>query len=112
MRAVFLADRVFELFAIALITGALSMEAADPRQAETAADLYVVAAREILILFVVQPPRHVDVHAADSVRVMTWQPFQRGNVAGQTVSGGIGQIATHHPGRVRQPVGKTRGFRI
>ena len=63
--AVLSADLGFQRRAVAFSLRAV--EAADLRHVESAADLDVITAREILLLVVEQPPRHVDVHAADAV---------------------------------------------
>ena len=71
VRAVILVDVVFQLLCRSPDAARTTpWNVPDLRHAEAAADLDVIAAREILVLIVVEPPRHIDVHAADAVRVV------------------------------------------
>src|SRR5262249_5185488 len=103
-RAVALADRVLERLAITFVLAAGAVEGADLRDAQSAADLDVIAARELLVLFVELPPGHVDVHAADAVGVVARQALERGDVPAQSVANGVSEIAADLSGRVRNAI--------
>src|SRR5262249_53301911 len=64
--AILLADGVFQFLAVAFVARTLSAEA-ELGHIESAANFDVIAARKILILVAVEPPRNIYVHAADPV---------------------------------------------
>jgi hypothetical protein len=88
------------------------MEAADLRHMETAADLDVIAARKILLLIVEQPPGNVDVHPADTVRIVARKICHGGNVTRQAVTSRVRKVAPYHAGFVRNAVRKSRRLGI
>ena len=72
---------VLQRLAVAFVPAAGAVKRADLRHAEAAADLDVIAAREIrLLLLVPQPPRNVHVHAAEAVGRRARHSFERRNV--------------------------------
>src|SRR5439155_1414103 len=103
-----LADMLLQRLPIALMRPAGAVERSDLRHAESAADLDVIASREIFLLLIEQPPGHVDMHAADAVRIMPRQAFQRRNVAAEAVADRIGEVASDLSGGIRYSRRKSR----
>src|SRR5439155_12578347 len=79
--------------------------------AASAADLDVIPARKIE-LRVVEPPRHVEMHAADAVLVVRHAVAQLRNVSGDREPSRIGEIATDRAARVREAIGEARRRRV
>ena len=73
--------------------------------------LEVIAAGEVE-LPTVEPPRHVDVHAARPVLVERRQAFELRYVALHAGAGGVGEVAADRAARVGQTVGMARRFRV
>src|SRR6202011_2748783 len=105
VRAIAGMDEILEVFPIALMFSAFATKRAHTRHMETAADLHMVAARELLVLGIPQPPRNVDVHAAHAVRVVAGQFLERGDVRAQRVTDAIRQIPSDVAGAVSKAVG-------
>ncbi len=63
----------------------------------SSAELDVIATRKI-VLAVGPPPRHVHVHAADTVMIVRRHRCQLRKISGYAGADGIGQIAADHPG--------------
>ncbi len=103
-------DEILEILSVAFVLAALAPKRAHTGHMEAAADLYVVAAGEFLVLGVPQPPRDVDVHAAHAVRVVAGQFLEGGDVCAQRVTDAVRQIASDVPRSVSQPIGMRGGF--
>ena len=87
-------------------------ERADARHAVAAADLDVVAAREVQRLVLVpQPPRHVEVRAV-AVGVVVRHARQRGHHRRHAEADGVHQIAADLAGRVREALRMPRRLRV
>ena len=71
----------------------------------------MVAAREVE-LAVVEPPRHVDVHAARAVVVVRRQAFEDRDVALHAGAGGVGEVAADGAAGVGEAVGMPRRLRV
>ena len=113
-RAEVLAVIVFELLAVPALAVEPLDAAHDPecgRAAAAAAELDMVAAREIELL-VIDPPGHVQMHAADAVLVVRDAIRQLRNVARHRQAGRVGQITPDDAARVRQAVRKTGRLRV
>ena len=70
----------------------------------------MVAAREFLVLLVQEPPRYVDMHAADAVGVVPGQAFESGNVTTESIADGVGKITANLSGGIGQAGGESRRF--
>ena len=103
----------FERLAVATATGEQfdAVERPEPRHVASAAGLDVVAAREVE-LPVVEPPRHVDVHAARAVLVVRNAVHHRGHDPADVGSGRIRQVLAHRAARVGQSGWKLRTLRV
>ena len=86
MRAVLAADFVFERLPVAFLSLRDAVKVAEFRHVEAAADLDVIAARELLVLFVEFPPGNINVHAADAVAVVARHAFERRNITARCCS--------------------------
>ena len=112
MRAILPADFVLERLSVTFMSLRDAVIAADLRHAEAAADLDVIAAREILVLLVEFPPGHINVHAADAVAVVARHAFERRNVPREAVAHRVGEVAPDLSGTVGESVGEQRRLRI
>src|SRR5205814_6298950 len=74
------------------------------RRVESAANLDMVATREIELL-VVNPPRHVDVVSPDAVLVVRNVIHHLRNESADVCAGGVSQVLADDAARVREPVG-------
>ena len=63
----------------------------------------MVAAREVELL-VVEPPRHVHVHAADAVLVVRHVVHHRRDESGDVGAGRVGEVLAHHAAGVGEPL--------
>jgi hypothetical protein len=72
---------------------------------EAPPNLDVIPTWEIQLL-VVEPPRHVDVPAADAILVMRDMVHHRRNESGDVGPGRVGEILAHDAAGVRQSLGK------
>src|SRR3954447_20942990 len=79
--AVLLPQLLLQRLPVPLVARALSGKRPELRQREPASELDVIPAREVLLLVVVQPPRDVQMHAADAVAVVPRHTRERRNEA-------------------------------
>src|SRR5439155_24706860 len=77
------------------------------RRIEPATDLDVVAAREVELL-VVEPPGHVEVHAADTILVVRDVIDHRGDEPRDVRSGGVGDVLADHAAGVGEALREER----
>ena len=103
-RSVLLRGCTLQRLAVAFVRAGTSRGTSPRRHAEAAAELNMVAAREILLLLLLlQPPRHVHVHAAEAVAVVFGIPSSAGTWP-LRLKPVVGQVAPDHAGRVREAV--------
>src|SRR5579859_1644433 len=106
--AIFAADVLLERRAIALMRIANSIERADARHMASPAKLDVVTTRKF-ILAIAPPPRHIHMHAADTIMVVRSHLSQLRKIPSHVAADRIRQIPPYDPGRIRQAVGELGG---
>src|SRR5258708_3362222 len=94
-RAVGSAAFLLQSGAVTFVLLAHVVEASYPGHIASAAEFNVIAAQEIVLLSEA-PPRHVHMHAANSVMVVHRHILELREISGEIASNRIGQIATHH----------------
>ena len=96
---------------LAAISALNTTAEARPGLTGAAIHLDVIAAREVELL-VVEPPRHVDVHSADTVVVVRNVVHERRDKSGDARAGRVGEILPDDAARVREPVRELARFRV
>ena len=96
---------LFERRAVSFMLFAGILELAHARHAPAAAKLDVVSAQKI-ILAVVSPPRHVQVHAAHAVMIVRRHFLQSRKISAGGTADRVRQVTADRAGRIGQAVGK------
>ena len=104
--SVFSSDPSLEFPAVAADPAHLTLEAADSGHSESASDLDMVPAGEVLVLLVPFPPRRVDVTAAESVRVVTGHSLQSRDIPLDSKAHRVHQDRPTTPELLDRPWGK------
>src|SRR6266852_3984144 len=111
VRAVDLASALLQAGAVAFFLATQFMKHADAGQFAPPAKFDVIAAGKI-ILAAEFPPRHVHVHAADTVVIVGRHLLELREVAITAAADGIGEVLADRSGRVGEAGWKGRGFGV
>src|SRR4029079_19712586 len=104
----------FELLAVAAARPVAALNPAaesGARHAGAPVDLDVISPGKVEFL-VVQPPRHVDVHAAYTVVIVRNGVLEGRNMAGDAGAGRVSEILADDATRIRQSIRKLRRPRV